>query len=75
MLSVTHLAFGGSAPLLATSMVEQTGNASSSGLYMMLSAGATLLMLLGFSPLTPNATYTGDAVGDQSPFSRAGPRT
>jgi MHS family proline/betaine transporter-like MFS transporter len=37
--------FGGSAPLLATYMVRQSGNVSSPGLYMMLSAAATLLML------------------------------
>jgi MHS family proline/betaine transporter-like MFS transporter len=37
--------FGGSAPLLATYMVKQTGNARSPGLYLMLSAGATLLVL------------------------------
>ena len=37
--------FGGSAPLLATYMVERTGNPRSPGLYLMLSAGATLLVL------------------------------
>jgi MHS family proline/betaine transporter-like MFS transporter len=37
--------FGGSAPLLATYMVEQTGDARSPGLYLMLSAGSTLLVL------------------------------
>jgi hypothetical protein len=35
----------GSAPLLATHMVERTGDARSPGLYLMLSAGATLLVL------------------------------
>jgi len=37
--------FGGSAPLLATYLVQQTGNAHSPGLYLMLSAGATVLVL------------------------------
>jgi MHS family proline/betaine transporter-like MFS transporter len=37
--------FGGSAPLLATYLVKQTGDARSPGLYLMLSAGATLLVL------------------------------
>src|SRR6516162_5181882 len=37
--------FGGSAPLLATYMVKQTGDARSPGLYLMLSAGATLVVL------------------------------
>lgn len=37
--------FRGSAPLLGTYLVEQTGDARSPGLYLMLSAGATLLVL------------------------------
>jgi MHS family proline/betaine transporter-like MFS transporter len=37
--------FGGSAPWLATYMVRQTGDARSPGLYMMLTAGATVLVL------------------------------
>jgi MHS family proline/betaine transporter-like MFS transporter len=37
--------FGGSAPLLATYLVKQTGDARSPGVYLMLSAGATLLVL------------------------------
>jgi MHS family proline/betaine transporter-like MFS transporter len=37
--------FGGSAPLLATYLVAQTGDARSPGVYLMLSAGATLLVL------------------------------
>jgi MHS family proline/betaine transporter-like MFS transporter len=37
--------FGGSAPLLATYMVKLTGDARSPGLYMTLSAAATLLVL------------------------------
>jgi MHS family proline/betaine transporter-like MFS transporter len=37
--------FGGSAPLLATYMVKETGDARSPGLYMTLCAGATLLVL------------------------------
>jgi MHS family proline/betaine transporter-like MFS transporter len=37
--------FGGTAPLLATVLVEQTGDARSPGLYLMLSAGATLVVL------------------------------
>jgi MHS family proline/betaine transporter-like MFS transporter len=37
--------FGGSAPLLATYLVKQTGDARSPGLYLMLSAGATVLVL------------------------------
>jgi MHS family proline/betaine transporter-like MFS transporter len=37
--------FGGSAPLLATWLVAQTGDARSPGLYLMLSAGATVLVL------------------------------
>jgi MHS family proline/betaine transporter-like MFS transporter len=37
--------FGGSAPLLATYMVKQTGDARAPGLYMMLSAAATVLVL------------------------------
>jgi MHS family proline/betaine transporter-like MFS transporter len=37
--------FGGSAPLLATYLVKQTGDARAPGLYLMLSAVATLLVL------------------------------
>jgi MHS family proline/betaine transporter-like MFS transporter len=37
--------FGGSAPLLATYLVKQTGDARSPGLYLMLSAGATVVVL------------------------------
>ncbi len=37
--------FGGSAPLLATYLVDRTGDARAPGLYMALSAGATLVVL------------------------------
>jgi MHS family proline/betaine transporter-like MFS transporter len=37
--------FGGSAPLLATYLVKETGDARSPGLYLMLSAVATLLVM------------------------------
>jgi MHS family proline/betaine transporter-like MFS transporter len=37
--------FGGSAPLLATYLVQQTGDAHSPGLYLMLTAAATVLVL------------------------------
>jgi MFS transporter, MHS family, proline/betaine transporter len=37
--------FGGSAPLLTTYLVAQTGDARSPGLYLMLTAGATLWVL------------------------------
>ncbi len=43
--NVATALFGGSAPLLATYLVRQTGDARSPGLYMMVSAGATVLVL------------------------------
>jgi MHS family proline/betaine transporter-like MFS transporter len=43
--NVATALFGGTAPLLATYLVKETGNAYSPGLYLMVSATATLAVL------------------------------
>jgi MHS family proline/betaine transporter-like MFS transporter len=43
--NVATALFGGTAPLLATYLVKETGNACSPGLYLMASAAATLAVL------------------------------